>query len=126
MKSKLARLRLAALFAVACTFSTAFAAAQQKTLTVTWTPPTQNADGSPLTDLLGYYVYMGLTPETLQPVFFTLAQRIVLHYFPSYVRDGVRYLAEDGVRYFAVSAINADGVESDLTEVLSGDLQVPE
>ncbi len=29
------------------------------TATLSWTPPTQNTDGSPLTDLAGYRVYWG-------------------------------------------------------------------
>jgi hypothetical protein len=36
--------------------------AGQDSIQFTWTPPTTNTDGSPLTDLAGYHVYYGTTP----------------------------------------------------------------
>jgi hypothetical protein len=102
MKSKFARLRLAALVTVGCTFSTAFAEDQYRLFRLTWEPSTQNEDGSPLTDLQGYYVYEGQTPDALSPRYFTGAQSILLGYWQS------------GARYFAVTAVNTSGVESAL------------
>jgi hypothetical protein len=112
MKSKFARLRLAALVGIACTFSTALAADPYRTFTLTWTSPTQNEDGSPLTDLQGFYIYVGQTPEALLPFYFTASQSVVLG------QTGF------GPRYFAVSAVNTSGVESSLTEVLSEPVEV--
>ena len=37
-------------------------------LSATWTAPTTNTDGSPLTDLAGYRVYLGLRPATYTTV----------------------------------------------------------
>ena len=34
-------------------------------VTLSWTPPTQNTDGSPLNDLAGYKVYWGTSPSSL-------------------------------------------------------------
>ena len=113
MNAKFARLRLAALVGIACTSSPAFAAEPSPTFTLTWTSPTENEDGSPLTDLAGYHVYVGRSPEALLPFWFTISQRIVL---PHAVFDA---------RYFAVSAVNTSGVESALTEVLRGPVEVP-
>jgi hypothetical protein len=106
MKSKVARLRLAALVGIACTFSTAFAADPYQTFSLTWESPTANEDGSPLTDLQGYYVYVGLTPDTLLPLYFTSSATVVfgMATFP---------------RYFAVTAINTSGLESVLSAVVS-------
>jgi hypothetical protein len=114
MKSKLARLRLAALVAVGCTLSTAFAADQYRVFTLTWVPPTQNEDGSPLTDLQGYYVYMGESPETLEIRYFTGAERVAVGWWGT------------GARYFAVSALNVDGVESEFIGVLEQPAEVIE
>ena len=108
MKAKFARLHLAALVGIACTFSTAFAADPNSTFTLSWTSPTQNEDGSPLTDLQGYIIYVGQTPEALLPYFFLTSQQLRLP------QTGF------GARYFAVSALNTSGVESALTEVVSG------
>jgi hypothetical protein len=112
MRSKIAWLRLAALVGIACTFSTAFAADSYRTFTLTWNSPTQNEDGSPLTDLQGYYIYVGQSPEALLPTYFTASQSVVLG------QTGF------GPRYFAVSAVNTSGVESALTQIMSEPVEV--
>ena len=35
------------------------------TATISWIPPTQNTDGSALTDLAGYRIYYGTSPSSL-------------------------------------------------------------
>jgi hypothetical protein len=65
-----------------------------------------NQDGSPLIDLQGYYVYVGLTPEALAPLYFTVDPRAVFGAGP------VR-------RYIAVTAVNTSGLESALSAVVS-------
>jgi hypothetical protein len=106
MTVKLARLRIAALVAIACASSSALADDLYTwgTLTLSWAPPTQNVDGSELTDLLGYTVYMGDTPDTMVPWYFLNANT------PSIV---LTYRVGPGLRFFAVTAMNADGVESE-------------
>jgi hypothetical protein len=108
MKSKLWRLPLAALFAVACVVSPAFAD-DESPIELSWTAPVSNDDGSPLLDLAGYYVYTGTSPDTLIPAFFTIADvpRILLRYPPG------------AVYYFGVTALNVNGIESAMTPVVS-------
>jgi hypothetical protein len=108
MKSKVWRLPLAALFAFAFVGSPTFAD-DGLPFVLVWTPPTANADGSPLLDLAGYYVYTGNSPDTLIPSYFTnwSVPAIVLRYPPG------------GVHYFGVTAVNVDGIESTMTPVVS-------
>jgi hypothetical protein len=115
MNSKPARLPLAVLMGIACISSAALAddTSTYRTFTLTWTPPSENEDGTPLTDLQGYYIYVGDTPDALLPLYYTVADspRIVLGY------------GGPGLRYFAVSAVNVDGVESVRSGTLSEPLQ---
>jgi hypothetical protein len=110
MRMKLARLRIAALVAIACISPAALAddLALPGTFTLTWNPPTENEDGTPLTDLLGYYVWAGDTPDSLAPILYVGA------FFSSItLRSGV-----PGQRFLAVSAVNVDGIESSPTSIL--------
>jgi hypothetical protein len=113
MNAKFARLRLAALVGIAWASSPVLAAEPSSTFTLTWTSPTENEDGSPLTDLVGYHVYVGQSRETLLPFWFTISQHIVLSH------------TMFDARYFAVSAVNTSGVESALTEVVSAPVEIP-
>ena len=108
MKSNFWRQRLAAVFAFACVMSPTFADDGMPILLV-WTPPTANDDGSVLSDLAGYYVYTGTTPDTLIPSYFTNVSvpAIVLRY------------PQGSVHYFGVTAVNVNGIESAMTPVLS-------
>ncbi len=110
MSWKFVRLRRAAwmLFLCACPAAFGDITAAYQPFTLTWTPPVENEDGSPLTDLLGYYVYVGDSPEGMLPVWFIGADSssVQLSY------------GATGDYYFAVSAINADGIESARTEAV--------
>jgi hypothetical protein len=108
MKSKFWRLRLAALCAFACAISPAYAD-YGLPIVLVWTPPSSNDDGSPLTDLAGYYVYMGNSPDTLIPSFFTNADVPAI---------SLLFPAAD-VYYFGVTAVNVNGIESPMTAVVS-------
>jgi len=114
MNSQIARLRLAALVAIACASPTVLAAdlAQYRLFTLTWSAPPENVDGSPLTDLQGYYVYVGDSPERMAPWYFcsALNPRILLR------------VPVSVVRYYAVAAVNVDGVESERTGPVSAPL----
>ena len=108
MKSKVWRLRLAALFCFACVVSPVFAD-YGLPVVLAWTPPEFNNDGSPLSDLAGYYIYMGASPDTLIPAFFTTAAVPTISLlFP-----------RGDVHYFGVTAVNVDGVESAMTPVVN-------
>lgn len=71
-----------------------------------WTAPTQNTDGSDLTDLAGYKVYHGITATALTDVVSVGVSTPTEYTFSALT---------EGPHYFAVSAVNAAGVESDRT-----------
>ena len=77
--------------------------------TLAWIPPTRNIDGSVLTNLAGYHIYYGATPELGQSVTVTNAGL-------------TRYVVSGLIRatwYFAMTAYDKSGRESDRTEVSS-------
>lgn len=75
-------------------------------LTLSWTAPTQNTDGSALTDLAGYWVYSGAAATSLSKL-----TQITNKAATSYVVTGL----VPGSYSYAVTAYNAAGVESDLS-----------
>jgi Putative Ig domain len=78
--------------------------------TLSWLPPTENADGSVLTDLNGYYIYIGQTPDVNQRIIRLgnegLTRYVVEKLYPS-------------TWYFAMSAYNKQGHEGRRTPVVS-------
>jgi hypothetical protein len=72
-------------------------------LTLSWTPPTQNEDGTPLTNLAGYRIRFGMQsgnyPSTINLTNPGLA---------TYVLSGLAA----GTYYIVISAVNQNGVES--------------
>ncbi len=78
--------------------------------TLSWTPPTQNSDGSSLSNLAGYRIVYGRSADALD--------RSISVTNPSVSSYVVENLSA-GTWYFAVSAVNADGVASDATNVAS-------
>jgi hypothetical protein len=76
---------------------------------LSWTPPTQNTDGSALTNLNGYKIYWGSSQGN----------------YPNSASVGVgvaSYTVEQltpGTWYFTVTAVNAQGVESSYSNVAS-------
>ncbi len=72
-------------------------------VTLSWHPPNQNGDGSPLSNLAGYRIYYGRDATALN-------QRIVLRN-PGLTRYVVENLAP-AKWYFAMTSINASGAES--------------
>jgi hypothetical protein len=79
-------------------------------VTLSWTPPTTNSDGSPLTDLAGYRIVYGTASRT-----YTQSLTIGA---PSVASASIEGLAQ-GTWYFAVKAYTAAGVESDLSNEAS-------
>ena len=71
--------------------------------TLSWNPPSENSDGSPLTDLAGYRIYYGRNPDYLTQV-------VVLD------NPGLtRYVVENLTParwHFEMTSVNAEGVES--------------
>jgi hypothetical protein len=76
------------------------------TATLSWTPPTENSDGTTLTNLAGYEVRYGRSASNLD-------QSVSLTN-PSLNRYVVENLSA-GTWYFAVVAVNASGVTSALS-----------
>jgi hypothetical protein len=76
--------------------------------TLSWQPPVERTDGSPLTDLAGYRIYYGNTPDDLR-------QAVKLD------NPGVTtYVVENlsrGTWYFAMTAVDAGGLESDHSSI---------
>jgi len=73
-------------------------------VTLSWQPPMQNSDGTPLMDLAGYNIYVGTSSETYD-------YRQVRLNNPGLTAYVVEQLAPD-TYYFAATAFNASGVES--------------
>jgi hypothetical protein len=86
----------------------------QGTATLKWAAPTQNTDGSPITNLSGYVVSYGNSATALsQTVSITN---------PATLTYTVQNLGT-GTWYFAVSSTESDGTESALSTVVSKTIQ---
>jgi PKD repeat protein len=79
-------------------------------VTLNWTPPTQNTDGSALTDLAGYRIGYGQSANDLSKVITLMNAGLTSAVIESLTA---------GTWYFAVKAVNAAGVESDYSAVAS-------
>ena len=80
-----------------------------RTATLSWEAPTANTNGTPLTDLTGYRIYYGSSPEDLSQ-----SVKIDTIGLQTYVIDDL----EPGTWYFAVRALAGDGTESPLSDVV--------
>jgi hypothetical protein len=72
-------------------------------VTLSWQPPTQNADGTPLLDLSGYTIYFGTQSQSYD-------SEIELDN-PGLTTYVVENLVPD-TYYFAATAVNSSGMES--------------
>jgi hypothetical protein len=111
MKCKLSRLLRAAAWSFVFLVSPVFAdsASPYFICMLSWTPPTMNDDGTPVSDLVGYYIYSGPTPDTLYPAYFCNADM-----------KAITLVYQIGsTHYFGITAVNADGFESDMTPLVS-------
>ena len=78
--------------------------------TLDWMPPTENSDGTLLTNLAGYTVYYGTSPSDLSQTV-----KVSNAGLASYTVTGLT----SGTWYFAVTSYSADGVESTRTSTVS-------
>lgn len=76
--------------------------------TVSWVPPTENTDGSPLTDLAAYKIYYGFSEGD-----YTREIRIDNPGLTTYVVDNL----SPATYFFATTSINSNGVESEHSNV---------
>ena len=75
-----------------------------------WTPPTQNEDGSPLTNLAGFHIRYGISRDSLEKLI-TLDNPGLT----SYVIDNLA----SATWFFAVQSYTASGAESALSNIAS-------
>jgi hypothetical protein len=80
------------------------------TATLTWVAPTENANGTAITDLAGYTVYYGTNPSDL-------TQSVEVSGGTSTTASVTGLPA--GTYYFAVSAYNSMGADSEQSNVAS-------
>jgi hypothetical protein len=76
---------------------------------LSWTAPTKNSDGTPLTDLSGYRIYYGNTPDAL-------TQQIAID--NAGITEYVVTNLSAGVWYFALKAYNSMNEESNLSPIV--------
>lgn len=75
-----------------------------------WNPPTQNEDGSPLTDLGGYKIFYGTEPGD-----YTIEIRVENPGLSSYVVGNLT----PTTYFFAAKSFNTNGVDSDFTDEIA-------
>lgn len=80
------------------------------TATLSWLPPTENADGTALMDLAGYQIRYGRSSDDLSRVI-----ELTNPALSAYVIESL----SAGTWYFAVAAVNTSGVASDLSNLAS-------
>jgi hypothetical protein len=91
-------------------FSIAVVATATGSAALTWNPPTQNTDGSALTNLAGYKVYWGPAEGD-----YTNSVAITNAGLSSFVVDQLT----PARWYFALTAVNAVGAESSHSNIAS-------
>jgi putative Ig domain-containing protein len=79
-------------------------------VTLSWTPPTQNEDGSALTDLAGFEVHYGHSQSNLDQ-----SRQVTNPSVNSFVVDNL----SAGTWFFAVRAVNRQGTTSQMSAVAS-------
>lgn len=79
-------------------------------VTISWMPPTENTDGSALTNLAGYHLYYGTSQSSL-----TNEVNITNPGLAAYVLSNLKA----ATWYFAMTSVNAAGGESARTTVVS-------
>jgi hypothetical protein len=80
-------------------------------VTLSWVGPTENTNGSALTDLAGYKIYYGTSPKQLNEMVAVANPGL-----QTYVIDG---LAVGATYYFSITATATDGTESVASTVVS-------
>ena len=85
-------------------------------VSLSWEPPTVNSDGSPLTDLAGYRIYFGFSADNLRGH--------VDVENPGVMRDVLEGLSP-GNYYIAVAALNIQGTEGELSNIITATVGPP-
>ncbi len=95
------------------TFSIAVNQVAAGSVTLSWNPPTTNADGSPITDLAGYRIYYGRNSSSLGS-----SVSINNAGLTRYVIDNL----SPATWYFSMTSFNSMGIESSRSPVVSRNL----
>jgi Putative Ig domain len=90
-------------------FSVTVRSASAESVTLSWTLPTSNADGSPAMDLSGYHIYYGTSEQSMN--------KVVTVSGATETKQVVNGLAA-GTWYFAVTSFNTLKVESKLSVIV--------
>jgi hypothetical protein len=80
------------------------------TVTVNWSIPTQNTNGTPLVNLAGYSIYYGTSPNNLNQ-----SAQVTNPGVTSYVLTNLA----PGTWYFEVADYTTSGVESSMSNIAS-------
>lgn len=91
-------------------FSITVSAATSGSATLSWTPPTQNTDGSPLTDLSGYIILYGTNASSLSQQISLSDSSLSTYVVPS---------LSAGTWYFVIKAVTSSGVDSGFSNTAS-------
>ncbi len=83
-------------------------------VTLTWQPPTQNTDGTALTNLAGYYIDYGTQPQN-----YTTAIQVANPGVTTYVVENL----PPGTYYFVVTAYNSNGEDSSASNPVTAIVQ---
>jgi len=83
-------------------------------VTISWAPPTENTDGSTLTNLSGYHLYYGTSQSSLTHVI-----NITNPGLATYVVSDL----SAATYYFALTSVNSNGTESPRSAVVSAVVQ---
>lgn len=94
-------------------FSVTVTAASSASATLNWTIPTENTDGTSLTDLAGFVVLYGQSPSAL-------SQSVQVN-DPTATSYTIENLAH-GTWYFAITSINSQGTQSGPTNTATATL----
>ena len=107
MSSKTAGSRLAALLVFAC----AAGAADADTFQLSWSVPSQNADNTVLTNLCGYFIYVGSTPDpnAMVPMYYVDSNNTSV---------SLPYVQGGSGEYVAITSVTSDGLESVKSAIL--------
>jgi len=78
-------------------------------VTLSWSAPTENTNDSALTNLAGYVIYYGNSADTMTKII-----KINTVGLQTYVVSNL----SSGTWFFAVTAVNASGIESGLSQTV--------
>jgi Fibronectin type III domain len=82
-------------------------------ITLAWVPPTENSNGTPLTNLAGYKIHYGTASQD-----YTKVASVSNPSLSRYVLDSL----PSGTYYFAITAYNSAGIESTLSGEITAKL----